>query len=1032
KDSKAQQSDTNAVSTLSAGRDLNVSAGNNINLQATSASAERDVNLFAKNDINLLSANDVTNYQEMHEKSFAGVTLTVSSQLGKAAQSIMNSAERLSDSGGVNAVTNTAIAGLGFYQGYKDLQGVYSGLTSTDPKIGTGLSFNIGINAGVSHQENRWSSSSSTPIVTDIRAGRSITMEAANGDITSDGAQISAGYDKNGIPTVSGDPLTGDIFLSATNGDINLNAATGTSDSTSSNKSWSAGVGVNLGCTTKGGCKTSVGANASYGKGGSETSGTNHTNTHVNGTGDVTIVTNDLALKGATVAGNSVAIDARSLTIESQVDTQKAKADQLNVSAQIGFGNTSVSGVTQKAKGDAVLVSEQSGIHAGAGGLDIDISGQTSLVGGLITSDATADKNHFETGTLTVADIDTHSTWKADTYGGSIGTSGIMPTPPVKASENKTGQALSAIGGNIPITITDPAHQTQDIGTIRRDTDNTNTSLPGLPDLEHILRDQYKTQADLQAAQATMAGLVGDISSELYKQALQRGDDAAADLWKEGGEGRALLHAIGGGILGGVNGWEGAIKGALGAGTSSLLTPAIAALVKGMLKDSTLSDQDKQTLANLIGTSLSSAVAGAVGGGEGASYGGAQYQFNYLTHKELDEANKERADLQKKIANCQASLGNGCSAQTLADLEDNLQISRAYYQQLSDANNASLVKACAASFSSAACVSGRADLANAVDEEYGLQAHVLGTSTVNTPDALLLGVLSDVAANKISADQIGSAYQQALATHQTVVNGVAALSVLVAAGVTIGPEVYAYCAANSAACANAVTELLDCTVTVACTSTAGGVLSLGAATKVAGELEQSASAATKAAGTRTIIASDGTTVVVPAGYKPLTSVSNDVVGLPTGYVRVVDDAGNVVIAGPNGAIYSSTAAAQRAAISSLDAAENAPKGGFGPTYRQADSERLENILTSYYGADKTISGARVGNGGLADAVRYEKATGQLLSDSGHVQKAIDTRRRLTDFIRNADNQPPGSYPYTQRDVDFAKELVKDLDDALRK
>ncbi|NTJ29966.1 hypothetical protein G6K86_00045, partial [Agrobacterium rhizogenes] len=32
KDSKAQQSDTNAVSTLSAGRDLNVSAGNNINL----------------------------------------------------------------------------------------------------------------------------------------------------------------------------------------------------------------------------------------------------------------------------------------------------------------------------------------------------------------------------------------------------------------------------------------------------------------------------------------------------------------------------------------------------------------------------------------------------------------------------------------------------------------------------------------------------------------------------------------------------------------------------------------------------------------------------------------------------------------------------------------------------------------------------------------------------------------------------------------------------------------------------------------
>ncbi len=643
KDSKAQQSDTNAVSKLSAGHDLNISAGNNVNLQATSASAERDVTLFAGKDINLLSANDVSNYQEVHEKTFAGVTLSVTSQVGKAAESIMSSAERLSDSGGVNAVTNTAIAGLGFYQAYKDLKNVYQGLTSTDPKLATGLSFSIGLNAGVSHQESSWSSSFSTPVVTDIRAGRSITMTAEKGSITSDGAQILAGYDKNGIPTISGDPLTGDIFLSAANGDINLNAATGTTDSTSSNNSWSVGVGVNFGCSTKNGCEeTGVGVNASYGKGGSETSGTSHINTHVNGTGDVTIVANDLALKGATVTGNSVGIDARSLTIESQLDTQKAKADQFNVSGQIGFGNTGVSGTVQKAKGDAVLVSEQSGIHAGTGGLNIDVSGQTSLVGGLITSQATADKNSFSTGTLTVADIDTHSTWKAETYGGGIGTSGLTIAPPVKAGEKETGKAYSAIGGNIGIAITDPAHQVQDISTIRRDTENTNSSLPGLPDLQNILRQQYKTQADLQAAQATMAGLVGDIASEFYRQAAEGRDQAGMDYWKEGGAGRVLLHTIGAGILGGVNGWEGALKGAAGAATSALLTPAIADLVKGMLKDSTLSDQDKQALAAAIGSSLSG-LAGAIGGGEGASYGVAQYQYNYLDHADNDALNAAKA-----------------------------------------------------------------------------------------------------------------------------------------------------------------------------------------------------------------------------------------------------------------------------------------------------------------------------------------------------------------------------------------------------
>lgn len=551
KDSKAQQSDTNAVSTLAAGRDLNISAGHDVNLQATSASAERDLSLFAGNNINLLSANDVTNYQEAHEKSFAGVTLTVSSQVGKAAQSIMNSAERLSDSGGVNAVTNTAIAGLGFYQAYKDLQNVYNQYQKSGD-----IGVNVSLTVGASHQENSWSSSSSTPVVTDIRAGRSISMEAENGSITSDGAQILAGYDKNGIPTVSGDPLTGDIFLSARNGDINLNAAAGTSDSTSANKSWSVGVGV--GATFGGGGKgmgdLGLVANAGYGKGNSDTENLSHTNTHINGTGDITIITNDLALRGATVIGNSVTAAVKNLTIESQLDTAKAKADQLNLSAQTGFGSTSASGVTQKANGDAALVSEQSGIHAGVGGLDIRVSDHTSLVGGLITSEAVAERNNFSTGTLTVTDIDTHSTWKADTYSVLIGTSGIMPTPPVKASENKTGQALSAIGDNIPIVITDPTHQTQDIGTIRRDTNNTNTSLPGLPDLEHILRDQYKTQADLQAAQATMAGLVGDIATSLYDNAKTQ---AERDLWAEGGQGRALLHAIGGGILGGVNGWEG-------------------------------------------------------------------------------------------------------------------------------------------------------------------------------------------------------------------------------------------------------------------------------------------------------------------------------------------------------------------------------------------------------------------------------------------------------------------------------------------
>ncbi|MGR9222741.1 hemagglutinin repeat-containing protein (plasmid) [Rhizobium leguminosarum] len=729
KDKSAQQSDTNAASMLSAGRDLNISAGNNINLQAAQASAERDVSLIATNDINLLSANDVSNYQEVHEKTFAGVTVSVSSQLGSAAQSIMNGAERLSDPGGVNGLTNSAIASLSFYQGIKNLQGVYDGLTSTDPKIGTGLSFTIGINAGINHQESSSSSSSSTPVVTAIRAGRSVAMEAENGSITSDGAQIIAGYDKFGLPTISDDPQAGDIFLSAKNGDINLNAATGTSDSTDSNSSWSAGVGVNLGCTTETGCKASVGASGSYGKGGSGTTELTHTNTHINGTGDVAIVTNDLALKGATVTGDSVTVDAKSLTIESQVDTAKARADQLNVSGQIGFGSTGISGVTQKAKGDTVVVSEQSGIHAGTGGLDVDVSGQTSLVGGLITSEAPADRNTFNTGTLTVTDIDTHSSWKAETYGGSIGTSGLSLSPPVKAGEKETGKAYSAIGPNIGITITDPEHQTQDIGTIRRDTENTNTSLPGLPDLQNILRDQYKTQADLQEAQKTMAGLVADIANRLALQAASGPHPEDAAIWAEGGVGRAALHALGGAILGGVNDVPGAIRGAFGGAVSTLIAPYIDQLVAGLMKDAGLSDSaDSQRLADLVATSLVAGLTAFAGGGEGAAYAAANYQYNYLNDRDLKAAIENR----KLLVACQNNLS--CTKEqlnTLAAIDDS-------FMKKSRSNTLTLIDTCSKDPLSAQCgdmmkdlqqFSAAMDAANTQDlDSSGIYQSALGFS----------------------------------------------------------------------------------------------------------------------------------------------------------------------------------------------------------------------------------------------------------------------------------------------------------------
>jgi hypothetical protein len=40
----------------------------------------------------------------------------------------------------------------------------------------------------------------------------------------------------------------------------------------------------------------------------------------------------------------------------------------------------------------------------------------------------------------------------------------------------------------------------------------------------------------------------------------------------------------------------------------------------------------------------------------------------------------------------------------------------------------------------------------------------------------------------------------------------------------------------------------------------------------------------------------------------------------------------------------------------------------------------------------------------------------MLSPAGHEQKAVEVSNRLSDLVRNADNQSPGKYPYSQRDI----------------
>jgi len=625
KDEFRQGAETNAVSSLSAGRDVIITAGRDANLQAAQVDAGSTVDILAERDVNLLSAQDKTNYEYMHEELFVGVTATVTSQAAAAVGNAYEAASRVGDGSTANSIAMATIAGINGKYAYDVLDGANekNNWNPGEQLISGSLS------VGFQYEKNSAEGSSSFPVPTTISAGDTVIIEAGR-DINAEGAQISAGYDQYGLPTGG----RGDIALIAGN-DINLESAKATTENSSKNVS--GGISVDL---------LNPGVSFNYGQGkGNDTTVTN-INTHVTGSGTVYVQSgNDTNLRGATVSGETVIADiGGDLNIESQLDTATAKSKQVNVNGSIGQnaqGNTTggISGSYQTAKGDAAIVSEQSGIHAGEGGFDIKVDGNTKLQGGLITSEAEPENNRLETGTLEFEDLDTHSKWKADAYGGGITGSGPIVSPPIREGESDTGKALSAISSG-EIDITDPDNQQQNIDDLRRDTTDTNTSLPGIPDLQKLLDEQLKTQQLYDDAAAKAAKMIGDYATAKAKAALDNGQLDEYEFWKEGGNGPAILHAIAGGLLGGVTDFSGMLSGMTGGAMSAKLAPQIHKLVEQFVKDAGLTGSAADLMVNTITGSILQGL-GAATGGSGAAYAGNTYQNNYLKHEEITAYNDE-------------------------------------------------------------------------------------------------------------------------------------------------------------------------------------------------------------------------------------------------------------------------------------------------------------------------------------------------------------------------------------------------------
>jgi len=82
------------------------------------------------------------------------------------------------------------------------------------------------------------------------------------------------------------------------------------------------------------------------------------------------------------------------------------------------------------------------------------------------------------------------------------------------------------------------------------------------------------------------------------------------------------------------------------------------------------------------------------------------------------------------------------------------------------------------------------------------------------------------------------------------------------------------------------------------------------------------------------------------------------------------------------------------------------------------NQKLKNAIDQMY-----RPGATIGDGGLADAIRHELSTGQLVGGKSHIQKGIERVRNLENIIKKENLNP--------NDLATAQKLLDDLKDALQ-
>ncbi len=333
------------------------------------------------------------------------------------------------------------------------------------------------------------------------------------------------------------------------------------------------------------------------------------------------------------------------------------------------MGTTGVSGSVNAGKSNInstyTSVTEQSGFRAGDGGFNVNVQGNTTLVGGAITSTQTAveqNLNRFQTGgTLTVSDLHNQASYSASSSSVNLGT-GFSPQG--KLTPQGTSAGFGKDSGQAS-SVTQSAISGMAGNTAAR-TGDAETGIKPIFDADRVQKEiNAQTQiTQLFGQQASKA--IGDYAEQQKKQAQalraqaeqERDPQRAAQLkaqaqqldrqWGDNGTLRLAAHTVVGALTGGAG-------GAAGAAAGTLTAPAVAKALQEAQVDPTLA----QALTALASTAVGTAVGGSAGGVAALN----EVANNYLSHAE----NEARL---KAARECKGGNQKACEARDAWDALD--------------------------------------------------------------------------------------------------------------------------------------------------------------------------------------------------------------------------------------------------------------------------------------------------------------------------------------------------------------------------